>query len=382
VSNRKPRLVFLATEYYFFHAMAPDLAPAPARAAFDVVVVAFRGNSAGKEPTPGLTVIDFDWRRSRSLWRAALQFLPELLRVRRVLRELQPDILHKIALKPTIIGSLAMWNAPTRIVNTLTGLGFVFYARSAIARIGQWFCGIVLRHAVRHNDAHVVVHNTVDQHFVQEQLSLPANRVRLVRGLGIDTNHFALLPPPLSDTPFRFLMIARLLYMKGIAVAVAAQALLRQRGREAELVVCGGPDADNPSAIPDEVVAQWTRQPGVRFRGQVMDVRTEIAQAHVVMHPALGGEGLPRVLLEGAACGRPLIATDVSGNSDIVIPNENGLLIRPDDAAALADAMQWMMDHPAARERFGQSGRTRVLQELASEHVAAGYMDLYTELSP
>ncbi len=100
--SRKPRLVFLVTEYYFFHAMEKDLAPAPARAAFDVYVVAFRGNSAGKEPGPGLTIVDFDWRRSRSLWRAALQFLPELFRVRRVLRDLRPDMLHNIALKPTI----------------------------------------------------------------------------------------------------------------------------------------------------------------------------------------------------------------------------------------------------------------------------------------
>lgn len=378
----KPRLVFLATEYYFFQAMAKDLAPAEARAVFDVYVVCYRGNSIGKPETPDVTVVDFDWRRSASLIRAVFQFLPELLRVRRVLRELHPDILHNIALKPTVIGSLAMWGQRARIINTLTGLGFVFYARSPIARMAQAVCGFVLRHAARRNDAQVVTHNAVDRRFVSTELGIPAAQVHRLPGLGIDTTHFAPLPLPAAASPFRFLMIARLLYMKGLEIAIAAHGRLRARGIAAELVICGGPDADNPSAIPESIIAAWAQLPGVRLLGQIADVRTVIAEAHVVMHPALGGEGLPRVLLEGAACERPLIATDVSGNSDIVTDGDNGLIIPPDDVEALARAMEWMIEHTTERERMARNGRARVLQEFASDHVAAGYMKLYRTLCP
>src|SRR5262249_39243107 len=201
----KPRLVFLVTEYYFFHAMSADLAPAAIREAFDIVVVAFCGNSGDKAAGGGFTVIDFPWRRSRSLVQAALQFVPELIRVRRLLSRLKPDVLHNIALKPAIIGALAVWDRDVKIVSSLTGFGFLFYARSLFARLAQAACATVLRHAARRNDAHVIVHNTTDVEFAQ-RLGVPAANVRLIRGLGIDTDHFTLLPQP-PATPFRFLMI-------------------------------------------------------------------------------------------------------------------------------------------------------------------------------
>lgn len=375
---RKPRLVFLVTEYYFFHAMRKDLASAATRAGFDVRVVAYCGGSAGLAPEEGFTVIDFPWRRASSLLQAALQFLPELLRVRRLLARLQPDILHNIALKPAIIGSLC---APpgAKIVNTLTGFGFLFYARSVLARLAQVICAAVLRHA-GFDGAVLVTHNSLDARLA-ERLAIPAANIRLIRGLGIDTAHFAPLPPPPSDAPFRFLMITRLLFMKGVQVAIAAHQYLRARGRAVELMICGSPDPENPSSIPQTTLDDWARLPGITFLGQVADVRAAIGQCHVVVHAALGGEGLPRVLLEGSSCARPLIATDVSGNSDIVVDGETGLLVRANDPEALAGAMAWMIDHPEARARFGVAGRARVLAEFASNHVASDYDDLYRTLS-
>lgn len=376
--QRKPRLVFLVTEYYFFHAMRRDLASAATRAGFDVKVVAYCGGSAGLAPEDGFTVIDFPWRRANSLLQAALQFLPELLRVRRLLAGLKPDLLHNIALKPAVIGSLC---APrgAKIVNTLTGFGFLFYARSWSARMAQVICGAVLRRA-GFDGAVLVTHNSVDARMA-ERMAIPAANIRLIRGLGIDTAHFAPLPLPSTDIPFRFLMITRLLFMKGVQVAIAAHQRLRERGRAVELVICGATDPENPSSIPQALLEEWARLPGVTFLGQVADVRTAIGQCHVVVHAALGGEGLPRVLLEGSACARPLIATDVSGNSDIVVNGETGLLVKADDPEALAEAMAWMIDHPGERARFGGAGRARVLAEFASNHVASDYDALYRDLS-
>ena len=378
-AQRKPRLVFLVTEYYFFHAMRKDLASAATRAAFDVHVVAYRGGSPGLAPDSDFHVVDFPWRRSKTLLQAALQFLPELRRVKRLLAELKPDILHNIALKPAIIGSLC---APTgaRIVNTLTGFGFLFYARSLIARLAQAFSAGVLRR-VGWDGGILVVHNAVDARRAVERLAIPSANIRLIRGLGLDTAHFAPLPPPPAERPFRFLVITRLLYMKGVHVAVAAHQRLAAQGLAAELVICGSVDPENPSSIPQETLDRWAALPGITFLGQIADVRTAIGQAHVVVHAALGGEGLPRVLLEGSACARPLIATDVSGNSDIVVNGETGLLVKPDDPQALAEAMEWMMRYPEARERFGAAGRARVIAEFASSHVASDYDALYRDLA-
>lgn len=375
---RKPRLVFLVTEYYFFHAMRKDLASPATRDAFDVRVVAYRGGSPGLAPDAGLTVVDFPWRRSNTLLQAAVQFLPELRRVRRLLAELKPDVLHNIALKPAIIGSLSA-PAGARIVNTLTGFGFLFHARSAFARLAQTVCAAVLRRT-GFDGGMLVVHNAVDARRAADRLGIPAAGIRLIRGLGLDTAHFAPLPPP-PDEPFRFLVITRLLYMKGVQVAIAAHQSLRARGLPVELTICGATDPENPSSIPQDVLDRWAKLPGVTFLGQVSDVRTAIGGAHVVVHAALGGEGLPRVLLEGSACARPLIATDVSGNSDIVVNGETGLLVKPDDPAALAQAMEWMIHHPEERRRFGEAGRARVVAEFASNHVASDYDALYRDLA-
>ena len=376
----KPRLVFLVTEYYFFHAMRNDLASAATQAAFDVHVIAFCGASGDLPAVGGFKITDFPWRRSNALLQAAWQFLPELRRVRRLLAALKPDILHNIAMKPAIIGTLA---APSgaRIINTLTGFGFLFYARTLVARIAQTFCAAVLRRA-NFDGAKLVAHNMVDAHFAVERLGMPAGSVRLIRGLGIDTNRFAHLPQPPATAPFRFLMITRLLYMKGVQVTIEAHQELLKRGLTAELHVAGAPDPENPSSIPHSAIDAWSKLPGIRFLGQIPDVRAALAQCHVVVHAALGGEGLPRVLLEGSACGRPLIATDVSGNSDIVVAGKTGLLVAPNDKAALADAMAWMIDHPAERATFGQAGRDRVLKEFASTHIASDYDALYRDLAP
>ena len=379
-ASRKPRLVFLVTEYYFFHAMRQDLASAATQAAFDVRVVAFCGASGDLPAAGGFRITDFPWRRSNSLLQAALQFLPELRRVKRLLAELRPDVLHNIALKPAIIGTLA---APrgARVVNTLTGFGFLFYARTLAARIAQTLCAAVLRRA-NYDGAKLVVHNNVDARFAAERLGLPPASIRLIRGLGIDTTRFALLPQPPADTPFRFLMITRLLYMKGVQVAIEAHQELLKRGVPAELHICGAPDPENPSSIPPEAIDIWSKLPGVRFLGQIPDVRLEIARCHAVVHAALGGEGLPRVLLEGSACGRALIATDVSGNSDIVVAGKTGLLVPPNDKLSLADAMAWIISHPEARAQFGQAGRARILAEFASAHIASDYDGLYRDLCP
>jgi glycosyltransferase involved in cell wall biosynthesis len=223
-----------------------------------------------------------------------------------------------------------------------------------------------------------VVHNSVDQDFARARFGQDRN-IHLIGGLGIDTAIFTPQPFP-PEQPFRFLMIARLLYMKGIAVAIAAHEILREKGFASELVICGSRDVDNPSDIPQQVLDGWAKYDGVHFRGQLSDVRAEIARAHVLIHPALGGEGLPRVLMEASACERPLIASDIGGNNDIVIDGENGLLVKPGDAAALAEAMIWMMKHRAERERMGVNGRARVRAKFASHHVATSYAELYREL--
>lgn len=373
----KKRLLFLVTEFYYFRSHKMAVADTAARAGFDVIVAARPDSSA---PTPkNFELKELNWRRSGSLLGAAFQFLPELLRVRRLLRDVRPDVLHNIALKPAIIGSLAAIGRDVKVVNSINGFGFVFHDQSILAKIAQTICGMILRLSVCANDARIVLQNKDDEVFVRSKLKLSERHVRLIAGSGVDTAEFSPQLEP-TDGPFKFLILARLLYIKGIQIAVAAHSILRTKGLSSELVVCGGHDIGNPSSIPADMIAQWAQIPGVTFTGQLSDVRPLIAQSHAVLHPALGGEGLPKALLEAAASGRVMVASDVRGNREVVIPSETGLRVPPGSPEALAEAMEWIMSHPDERIQWGKAARAKVVREFALAIILEQHSALYREL--
>ncbi len=372
-----PRLLFLTTEYWSFESHKLEMAAAARDAGFEVIVAA-RGVPV--QPPPGFTVIEFPWRRAGSTLGAALRVLPDLWRVRRLLRACAPDVLHAIDLRPGIVGALAAGPRRPRMLVSINGLGFTFFARSPIARLIQWACGLVLRRAAGANGAYVLVQNRDDAAVVTGRLGLPAARVRLIRGSGVDPAGFE--PQPIDrGRRFQFLILSRLLYMKGIQVAVEAHEILRQRGVASTLVIGGAPDPGNPSSVPQSVLDRWATIPGVELRGHVKDVHTILAESEAVLHPALGGEGLPKALLEAAAASRPMIASDVPGNREIVVPDETGLLVPPGDARALADAMQTMMNAHSDRARWGAAARAKMVAEFAAGLIREQHRALYAEVA-
>lgn len=368
----------MVTEFYYFASHKMDLAAAASEAGFDVYVAA-RCSSAEGEGCPDITVVPLSWERSGSILGALFSVIPDVFRVMAVMAKVKPSVVHNISLKPAIVGSVAALGRKSRVLNSINGFGFVFQARSLMARMVQWGCGIALRVSAKLNDGRVILQNADDASYVTTRMGVNAAHVRLIRGSGINADLFQPVSEPQSP-PVRFVILARLLKMKGIQVAVAAHDLLQQRGVETELVVCGVADPGNPSSIPESQIQQWSLISGVTFRGQVDDVRPVISESHAVLHPALGGEGLPRALLEGAALERPLIATDVAGNREIVIQGETGLLVPPNDAAQLADGMEWLATHPKERELWGRAARQKVLGEFTSDHVQAQHEALYAEV--
>lgn len=375
----KKRLLFLVTEFYYFKSHKINVATTAMENGFDVTVAARLTDDSSENYD--FQVINLNWNRSGSLLSSALQFLPELYRVRKAIKKTKPDILHNIALKPSIIGSLAAMGTNTKVINSINGLGFVFYSKSVFARIAQGVCGLVMRLSVRANNARIVLQNRDDKNLAYERMGIPHTHLRLIAGSGVDTNHFNFSPEP-SEHPFKFLILARLLYIKGVQIAVAAHKILREQGFEQELIICGERDTGNPSAIPANIIAQWSKIPGIKLNGQVEDVRSQISSSHVVVHPALGGEGLPKALLEAAGSARALIASDVSGNREIVIPGETGLLVPPDNPEALAGAMRRTMEQPAERRRWANAARAKAEAEFSLPQVLDQHAALYREFLP
>lgn len=374
--NRK-RLLFLVTEYYFFDALKKELTEG-ARAHGYEIVVAARCRPEDFAKAADITLIPCDWKRSPSLFVSLLYFVPDLVRVARLLNRVNPEVLHNIALKPSVIGSLAAVGRHMRVVNAIHGFGFLFLRHTLFPRLIQAACGLVLKLSSRFNESLLLLINRSDYALARDRMGLSETGLRLIPGAGIDLQRFP--PKPEPSGTFTFLVIGRLLYMKGTDVVIEAHRILRERGLDSNLVICGSPDPDNPSSIPEHVLKEWASRPGVILAGQVPDVRPYLEACHVLIHPSLGGEGLPRALTEAAASCRALIATEIPGNTEVVIRDRTGLLVPPKDAGALATAMQWMIEHPAERQLLAQAARSLVEQEFSSIRVLQTHTGILREL--
>ena len=292
-------------------------------------------------------------------------------------REERPDVVHHFTIKPVIYGSLAAYLARVpRIVNTVTGLGYVFTSET----IGILRRLVEILYRVALASAHYTFFQNPDDRtlFVQRRL-VDGDKAGLLPGSGVDTGHFAPQgdSASTSDDHAVFLMIARLLKDKGVYEFVEAARIVKAKYPECEFQLLGGRDDRNPSVISAEEIDSWQRAKTVVWLGEVTDVRSSIAGADVVVLPSFYREGTPRSLLEAASMGKPLIATDAVGCREAVDHDLTGLLIPVRDASALAAAMEKLVTSPEARSRMGAAGRNKMVTQFEEKQVIAKVLAHY-----
>lgn len=372
------RFLFLASDYASFVSHKAPLTRVALRAGFDVVVAANRRQSPAPD-LPGVKVVDLSWRRGGSAIGAAFRMLSELSEIRALLAAETPAVVHAIDLKPAIVASLAMPAQSRVLINSINGLGFIFTDSSRAARWARQACARVLKRATDRG-ATIVAQNRDDAATLAKLLDVDASALTVIRGSGVDPAAFPVAPLP-EARPFRVLLLSRLLRIKGIADAVAAVQIVRAQGVDIELVIAGAPDPGNPSSISPQQLDEWSRIPGVQLLGHVAEVRSAIAGCHVVMQPSLGGEGLPRSLLEAASSGRALIATDVPGNRDIAVDGVTGWLAPPGRPDMLAHVLAAAVgDLDACRQR-GLAARALMEREFSLERIEQAHSALYRSVS-
>ena len=194
-------------------------------------------------------------------------------------------------------------------------------------------------------------------------------RLVLIRGSGIDTAHFTPLPEP-ADPVVRIAVVARMLRSKGVLDAAEAVRRLRARGLPVELLLAGPTDPDNSDTLDEPALQALAAEPGIEWLGQVDDVREVWRQAAIAVLPSTYGEGLPKALLEAAACARPIVAADMPGCREIVRPGETGLLVPPHDVAALTEALAALVGDAERRRRWAVPARLLAEREFGEERVA------------
>ncbi|SDH69971.1 glycosyltransferase family 4 protein [Roseospirillum parvum] len=370
-------LVYVVSEDGYFLSHRLPMASAAVAAGFRVVVAVRDTGRIGEISALGFEVVPITLSRGglgplgnlRSLW--------ELVRL---YRRLRPDVVHHVALKPVFLGSLAAVLAGRRrpaVVNALAGMGYLFISRGMKARLLRAGVVPLLGWLLNRPRGRVLVQNADDARFMVEGFGVAPARVVVIPGSGVDTE--ALVPSDEPAGPVVFALVARMLWDKGVGEFVEAARLLKARGLAVRCRLVGGLDAHNPAAIDRATLDGWVAEGAIEWAGASDDIPGVWRASHVAVLPSYR-EGMPKALLEAAACGRPLIATDVPGCRALVEDGVNGLLVPARDGAALAQAMARLAGDGDLRRRLGARARADAEATYSAGAVAAATGDLYRRL--
>ena len=296
------------------------------------------------------------------LWRFCLLFRRE-----------RPDAYLGYTVKPNVYGSLAARMLGIPVINNIAGLGTVFGKSGWLVRLVRWLYRMALG-----GSAKVFFQNGDDRRLFISSGLVREQCTDLLPGSGVDLTRFSALPlVPLdgTDRKFRFLLIARMLWDKGVGEYVEAAKLIKARWPQAECCLLGFVDVPNPAAISRAEMDDWVKQGYISYLGVSDDVRAEIAQADCIVLPSYYREGTPRTLLEAAAMGRPIITTDAVGCREVVDDGQNGYLCQPRDAADLAAKMEQMLSLThQQRVDMGLRGREKMVAEFDEQIVISKYL--------
>jgi glycosyltransferase involved in cell wall biosynthesis len=297
----------------------------------------------------------------------------------RLIDEEQPDAVHAIAMQTMVMTSLALAKArhqPWAVILHLTGQGYLGQSRSPLAYMLRPLARAALQRCTSRHNAWLVAENRDDVAKMLADRVVAPGRTAIVPGAGVDAALFPEIAAPLNPVP-RVAYVGRMLRSKGLHVLVDAHRLLRERGANVDLALFGEADAGSREAIPKWTLLDWNREPGIAWHGRTNDIAGVWRAADIAVVPPLGGDGMPRAMLEAAACGRPLVVSDVPGCREFVRPGVEGFLVPPDDAGALAEALATLAGDPRLRLRMGAAARRRVLQDYTEDSVRAKIRDIY-----
>lgn len=369
------KLVFLVTELGYFCSHRLNLALAAKQAGFEVTVVTNcnqRPNlSHLEDQLKEFELYHLPFHRSRL---NPLRELKTLWQLWKAYRHIRPDIVHQVALKPVLYGTLCarLLRIP-RIVNALGGMGYLFTHRSVKSTVIKPLMALAFRILLNHRRCALILQNPDDVDLMTPLVG--RDKIQLIRGSGVDLEAFHPTEEPPSP-PVKAVMVSRLLWSKGIGELVEAARLLKREGVSLQIQVAGDLDPQNPASISPAILTAWKEENLVIWLGGRADIAALYNQAHIAVLPSYR-EGLPKSLLEAAACGKPIVTTDVPGCREVVVSGENGLLIPPRNAIALAKALKTLAEYSELRVRMGKLSRRKAEQEFDEKKIIAQTMAVY-----
>ena len=344
-------------------------------AGYDVLVVTRVVNKGPQIVDAGLRLMHLPLGRSSlnpfsAVW--------SMLRLALIYWRERPDLVQHIAMKPIFLGTLAARLVGIRgVVNAPVGMGFVFTSKGLLATVLRPLFRVLMHALLNPRGSKVILENADDcaalvkSHYAKEQ------DIRLIRGAGVDIDRFK--PSNREHDGLVVMLVARLLWDKGVLEFAQAARLLRANNPQVRFVLVGSPDSQNPANIPQDQLDTWRAQGDVEIWGYQENMPEIWAQAAIACLPSYR-EGLPKSLIEALATGLPCVTTDVPGCREVVTENVNGLLVPAREVQPLVRALQSLIDNPALREAMGRNGRQRAVAEFSSDRVVRETLSVYRSM--
>jgi glycosyltransferase involved in cell wall biosynthesis len=377
--STKPKLLFLVAEDWYFCSHRLPLAIAAREAGYEVCVVTRVTQHADVMRAAGLALIPL--QRMRRAGARPLQELASLRELWSIYRREQPDLVHHVGIKPVVYGSLiARLQGVRGVVNAIAGLGFVFSSSRLFARLLRPLVKLVFYCLLKRHNACVIVQNERDLDVLTKDVGIPLASVRLIRGAGVDLRLYERRPP--SIQPPLVVLIARMLWDKGVGDFAEAATRLRAAGVRARFALVGIPDTENPTSVPESQLRVWHDSGVIEWWGFRADIPAVLEMASISCLPTFYGEGVPKALIEAMASSRAIVTTDIPGCRELVVDGRNGIVVAPRDVQALSAALESLIRDPERCRQMGVAGRTMVEQSLSLDKVLQETLALYAELVP
>ncbi len=370
-----PKLLYLAALDWYFWCHRMEHALAAQAEGYDVTVAAPDGSYRRRIEEAGLRFVPMPMVRQG---RNPLEDLWTEANLIRLYRREKPDLVHHIAIKPVIYGTLAakLTGVPA-VVNAMSGMGYVFANEQLLSRTLRPGVKLMYKLLLASENTRMILQNQDDVSSWVTWRVLKRDRIVMIRGAGVDTKKFAPWPEP--EGPPLVILPARLLRDKGVLEFVEAARRLKRRKVPSRFALVGEGDLGNPSSLTSADIEGWVKEGIVEHFGWRDDMARVHREAHVVCLPSYR-EGLPKALLEAAASGRPIVSTAVPGCKEIARGDQNALVVPPRDAAALTAALERIVTDPALRARLGKRSREIAVEEFSQERVIAQTIELYRKL--
>lgn len=366
-----PKILYFVTEDHFFYSHRLPIARAAKKAGYEIIVVTRITQFQEKIEAEGFKVIPINLIRSSLNPLKEIKIIYKLINI---LNTHKPNIIHNIAIKPIVYGTIAANFAkiPT-IVNAFTGLGHIYTSDTYKAKLLRAFITKMLKRLFSNKKVQGIVQNSEDRNFFVKEKIISNTQLTLIPGSGVNINHFTPAPEPSGKIVVTY--IGRILWDKGIRELVsAAQLILKQRS-DIIFRLIGETDPHNPSSVPLSNLKQWEQQ-GIEWLGYQENVVDWIHHSHMIVLPSYR-EGLPKVLLEANACAKPVITTDAPGCYELVTHEINGLIVSKKDVQSLQKAILKLADNADLRKQYGQAGREIVEKKYQEEYIVQQTLSLY-----